>query len=247
MASKRRKRTTGPQRGLLARPLDALVFLLPLIAFYEIASLAYPARVLAFDLTQRFFELFGQVGMLAPGLAVVTILIATHVASGEPWEVHWRRVGLMYVEAALLAVPLVGITYLIPLTAPGSVEASLTAPGSVAAPLAAQFAEGVGAGVYEELVFRLVLISLLMLLGADMLHLDRGKVAVAAVVLSSLAFAALHHQPFGDEPLRAAPFAFRTLAGAYLAAIFWFRGYGPAAGCHAAYNVVVIALNQIEA
>jgi hypothetical protein len=35
-------------------------------------------------------------------------------------------------------------------------------------------------------------------------------------------------------------FLFRTIAGVYLAIIFWYRGYGSAAGCHAAYNVGLV-------
>jgi len=35
---------------------------------------------------------------------------------------------------------------------------------------------------------------------------------------------------------------FRTMAGAYLAVIFWYRGYGSAAGAHAAYNVLLTLL-----
>ncbi|MGB0716853.1 MAG: hypothetical protein ACPGXK_13305, partial [Phycisphaerae bacterium] len=101
-----------PKRGALARPLDALMFLLPLIVFYELACLVYPGRVIAFDLLQQFLELFGDVGTHAPGLAVVVILIATHVASGEPWNIHWRYVAWMYLEAVFLAAPLLVINYL---------------------------------------------------------------------------------------------------------------------------------------
>ena len=48
-----------------------MVFLLPLIFFYELASFTQPNRVIAFDLLRWFIELFGRVGMWAPGLAVV--------------------------------------------------------------------------------------------------------------------------------------------------------------------------------
>ena len=100
-----------------------------------------------------------------------------------------------------------------------------------------------GAGIYEELVFRLVAISLIMLVGVDLLHLPKTQTAVVAIALSSLLFAAHHHPPLGSEEFNLANFTFRTAAGVYLAGIFWYRGYGPAAGCHAAYNITVVALN----
>lgn len=234
MTVAQRKVAGREKRGLLARPLDTLVFLLPLILFYETASLARGDRVIAFDLMRRFFELFGDVGMWAPGLGVVVILLATHAASGESWSVRWRRVGLMYAESAALALPLLALNWTVRLTGTSEGSAATALPS-----LLDRIALGVGAGIYEELVFRLVLISLMVIIGVDLLRLRVTPVAAAAVALSSLAFAAHHHQPIGTEPFDLIPFMFRTVAGVYLAAVFWYRGYGPAAGCHAAYNVAL--------
>ena len=228
-ASKGVEIASPASRGVLARPLDALAFLTPLILFYELASAIQPGRVVAFELMRKFFELFGHFGVWAPGVAVILILLATHIASGESWRIHWRIVAWMYVEAVLLAIPLLLLNWSIPLAA--GIE-----PGDS---LVGRIAMGIGAGVYEELVFRLVLLSIVVVIGADVLRLDRGGVAVTAVVISSIAFAAHHHRPFGSEPFDATLFCFRALAGCYLSIVFWYRGYGPAAGCHAAYNVAL--------
>ena len=229
------------QRGVLARPLEALAFLLPLMAVYQVAvwwalrhggAWAEQGGVVSFNLLRRFFELFGQFGIWAPAVAVVVILLATQLFSGEKWRIKPGRVGLMYGEAIVLALPLFGL------------RAGI---GLAAGPAAgeewwASLALGIGAGIYEELVFRLILITLLVIVGYDLLRQPLSTVAIVAVALSSLAFAAHHHQPIGAEPFSLLPFLFRTLAGGYLAVIFWYRGYGPAAGCHAAYNVAVVAL-----
>lgn len=230
MFQRQRSSVELPKRGLLARPLEAMVFLVPLIVFYEVISATQPTRVIAFDLLQRFFELFGSSGIWAPGVGVVIILLATHIASGQRWAVRWSRVGLMYVEALALAIPLLALNWTIPLE-------SHAMPANA---LLSQIALGIGAGVYEELVFRLVFVSIAMMIGTDLLRLPRMPVAVAAILLSAVVFAAHHHQPFGMEPFDPTRFVFRSLAGIYLAIVFWYRGYGPAAGCHAAYNVLLI-------
>ncbi len=217
-----------------------LVFLLPLILFYEFASFAHresfanPDRVIAFDLMWRFFALFGQVGVWTPALAIIAILIATHAASGEKWSVHWKRVLTMYPESLALALPLLLMIWTVPL-----------AVGSSAAPMFDRIALGIGAGVYEELVFRLIFISLILMVGADLLHYDRKNVVIFAIAVSSLLFAAHHHRPFGADAFDPVRFIFRTGAGAYLAAIFWYRGYALAAGCHAAYNVSLTILGTL--
>lgn len=230
MVTSQQTNASNVRRGILARPLDALVFLIPLIVFYELSSATQPDRVIAFDLMRRFFELFGQAGVWAPALGVIVILLATHLASGERWSVHWRTVAWMYVEAAALAVPLLALNWAIPLR-------PMT---GIASPIWPRIGLSIGAGVYEELVFRLILISLLVMIGVDILRLSRTSVAVGAIVLSSLIFSAHHHHPIGMEPFDLTRFVFRAIAGGYLAVVFWYRGYGPAAGCHAAYNAALV-------
>ncbi len=223
-----RKKDDGPRRGVLAHPLEALVFLFPLIVLYEVVSRIGGQRVIANDLTQMFFNVFGGQDTWVPAVGVVVILLATHVVSGQKWRVRISRVLLMYIEVLVLAVPLLVLSRTLPLGPTVAVDGWL-----------ADVALSVGAGVYEELVFRLAFISFVMIVGVDIFRLSKGGVAVAAMVLSSLAFAAHHHPPMGHEPFAIGPFAFRTIAGGYLAIVFWFRGYGSAAGCHAAYNIAV--------
>ena len=232
--SKGKAAPKAPKRGVLARPLDALVFLLPLIAFYQVAVWRTGDRVVAFDMLRRFLELFGEFGMWAPALAVIVILLATQAASGERWTIKPARVLWMYVEAAILAAPLLLLCRVIRLAA--------TRNAIIEFPWFDEMALSIGAGIYEELVFRLVLITLLVIIGADLLRQPQPVVGVVAIVLSSVAFSAYHHQPFGSDPWNYTTFVFRALAGVYLALVFWFRGYGPAAGCHAAYNLAIVCL-----
>ena len=79
-----------------------------------------------------------------------------------------------------------------------------------------------------------------VVIAGDLFKLKRSTVAIAAIVLSSVLFSDHHHPPIGTEPFELIPFAFRALAGIYLALIFWFRGYGAAAGTHAAYNTIIL-------
>jgi membrane protease YdiL (CAAX protease family) len=95
----------------------------------------------------------------------------------------------------------------------------------------------VGAGIYEELLFRLgvytALVALLRLLQAPLIL----AVPVAAL-LSAALFAAAHHiGPYG-EPFTDHVFLFRLLAGLYFAALYQFRGFGIVVGAHACYAVL---------
>jgi membrane protease YdiL (CAAX protease family) len=99
----------------------------------------------------------------------------------------------------------------------------------------------VGAGIYEEVLFRLVLFSGLR----SLLWLTRVPalfgVLVAAAASAAL-FAAAHHVgPYG-EAFDGYAFLFRTLAGVYFALLFQVRGFGIAVGAHACYDVLVGAV-----
>lgn len=100
----------------------------------------------------------------------------------------------------------------------------------------------VGAGVYEEILFRLILLSFIFFV-ASRASATAGAshygAAGIAIVLSSAIFSVFHYWPFG-EPFAWRTFAFRTIAGAVLGVIFIFRGLGVAAWSHAAYDILLI-------
>jgi hypothetical protein len=96
----------------------------------------------------------------------------------------------------------------------------------------------IGAGVYEELLFRFLLLAG----GFALLHrgmgLRRGVAFGIALAASALLFAAYHHMgPFG-EPFAPVAFAFRTGAGLLLGLLFAGRGLALCAYLHAFYDIL---------
>ncbi len=121
----------------------------------------------------------------------------------------------------------------------GTFPLQAVAPGGEGRPLAGSLLASVGAGVYEELLFRLLLLgggytALLAVLGA------RKRTAFAvALVASSLAFATYHHVGANADPWESRLFVFRALAGILLGLVFAFRGLGVVVYLHALYDVLV--------
>jgi membrane protease YdiL (CAAX protease family) len=95
-----------------------------------------------------------------------------------------------------------------------------------------------GAGIYEEALFRLLLFSALFAL----LRLGGFPALwsfLFAAAGSALLFAGAHHLGVHGEPYRGTIFAFRTFAGLYFAWLYYARGFGIAVGAHACYDVLV--------
>lgn len=97
-----------------------------------------------------------------------------------------------------------------------------------------------GAGVYEELVFRVLLVGGLWALFRGS-GLSRGKSGVFSALLAALVFSAFHYiGPYGDQ-WAASSFIFRFLAGLAFSVLFLVRGFGITAWTHALYDVLIFA------
>jgi membrane protease YdiL (CAAX protease family) len=115
--------------------------------------------------------------------------------------------------------------------------------------LLADVITGIGAGIYEELIFRLILICLLMLFFQDVLRLTRKSSLILSVLISAALFSAHHHVVFVEGQFgRTAAFDwtefwFRTIAGVYFAILFAIRGFAITAGTHAFYDIIATIVN----
>jgi hypothetical protein len=98
----------------------------------------------------------------------------------------------------------------------------------------------IGAGIYEELLFRVVLVGLIAW-GASKLLGWRPLVAgTAATILGALIFSAFHYiGPFGDR-FEVYSFVFRTIAGLFFSGLYLLRGFGITAWTHALYDVFLL-------
>ena len=215
----------------------------------------------------------------APALAVVVILAALQLMSGKRWRFQLGDVCPMAIECILLAVPLIVLSLFLSSSgrAQGQVASFTDKPTQVQTEavlscaaatdehlstpqdsgvtvtskpsLLADVVTGIGAGIYEELVFRLILIIALMVLFQDILRLSHTNSIIFSVLVSAALFSAHHHIVYLDgrfgqsAPFNWPEFSFRTIAGVYFAVLFAIRGFGIAAGTHAFYDIIATVIN----
>ncbi len=99
----------------------------------------------------------------------------------------------------------------------------------------------VGAGVYEELLFRLILLAGGVFVLHRVFQFRKMPSMALMLVISSLAFSAAHHAGPIGETFDRFVFIFRTVCGLMLGIVFLTRGLGVAAWMHALYNVLVLS------
>ena len=110
--------------------------------------------------------------------------------------------------------------------------------------LAPELIAAAGAGVYEEAVFRLILLGGMILILTRYFGADPRWVVPVAIVVSAVLFSYAHHG-IGGEPWDRRIFLIRTAMGLFLGGIYWARGIGIAVYSHALYNVVLAVVNHI--
>lgn len=99
-----------------------------------------------------------------------------------------------------------------------------------------------GAGIYEELLFRVLLVGALAAGARALLGWRPMTAGVTATILGAAIFSAFHYiGPYGDR-LDVYSFVFRMIAGLFFSALYLVRGFGITAWTHALYDVFVVLL-----
>jgi len=110
------------------------------------------------------------------------------------------------------------------------------------APTATKVMLALGAGVYEELVFRVLLVSAFAFIGRRLFRWRPLVAAGVAALLSAVIFAAFHYiGPYGD-PLRLDSFVFRFIGGLAFSVLYVARGFGITAWTHTLYDLLALVV-----
>jgi len=253
--------TSGYWRESL-RPLVVLAFVAPLLIGYEAGILWLGPQAIrnAADVWLRgWLDLagFGQYFLLP--VLICTLLLAWQHASHQAWQVNWRVVRNMWLEAGVLAIGLLLAAHLMArlcgdgLAGTGTTNVFSNAiSGEQWQRTAARVVGYLGAGIYEEFFFRFLLLAGVAL-ALQRTGLNRRGSLLAAIAATSVLFALAHYRCdvflFGrhwgmmhGDAFTWYSFLFRCSAGAVFGALFAYRGFGIAAGTHALYDLLIVLL-----
>jgi membrane protease YdiL (CAAX protease family) len=235
---------TSPYYADSRSPRYAILFAAPLLLAYEISAwlLSSPgapgvrngADVL---LKSLFVQAIGRNGVAAfeALLIVLGLALVARDWRRHPGPLRWRVFPLMLIESVMLAV-IVGFL-LRYATATLLHFVMLATPSGLGTPT--QLMVSLGAGIYEELLFRVILVGVLSLIATRVFGWGARGAGLFAVLLSALVFSAFHYLGAYGDTLRVASFLFRFLAGLVFSTLYLLRGFGITAWTHALYDVIV--------
>lgn len=212
---------------------------LPLLVIYEILIVLSQSRywgirnaadvwirtfLMAFDLQAQ------HITFVLIGISLALIPIAKSRARGIKLKANYFA--LMFAEcltfSLVLGVVLQSILRLGGLSSGG--------PGSG---LMQNLALSVGAGLFEEIIFRVILLNLLFLLLSPLLK-KKVVAAVVSVLLASFLFSLSHYVGTMADTWQLYSFMFRWVAGLLFTVLYFVRGFAITAYTHALYDIWVL-------
>lgn len=221
--------------------LTSLILVFPLFLIYQIGVLFTLPMLNGADFVTTF--LFASLGLTLKGyllfLASVVGVFALALSLLKRKQHFNGKVFLPVVlESTVYALTMGSVIVLLMTKVmgfPPSLAVGLPEQG-----LLARLVMSLGAGVYEETVFRLGLLGGSIAAFEKLLGMSRWAAVLGAFTFSSVVFSFVHYLPPTGDAFTFGSFTFRMLAGIVFGVLFKLRGFAVAAYTHAFYDIFVL-------
>jgi hypothetical protein len=218
-------------------PWTDLGLTLPIFVGYHLGVVFLNVRNAA-DVVTRELVTLSENNLLAYGgltLAIGVVYVGILMVLGRGHALRWERFAIVATEGIVYAVAM----RLVAAYVVGRVFLATGINGTFTA-----LVMSLGAGFYEEVVFRVILfglgVKLLVFLFPIVLPLKAAIVKVVWALATAGVFSGWHYVGALGEAFDVHTFVFRWVCGLAFCVIYWFRGFAPAVWTHALYDIWVL-------
>ena len=231
-------------------PRYSLLFALPLLLFYQVLAvlLAHGERSVRNGADVILQALFTAVaGAWGPPLFMVCLIGVGLWLVTRDVRAHGSRLrGGVFVamlgESIALALTFGFVVGSVTSGVLGMLQ-TLAVPGGAEMDWWTRLMVSLGAGIYEELLFRVLLVGALATAARALLGWRPLTAGVTATFVGAAIFSAFHYLgPYGDR-WQLYSFAFRMVAGLFFSGLYLARGFGITAWTHALYDVLLLVMS----
>ncbi len=217
----------------------SFLFTLPLFFLYEVNILFLSwddilvVRNGADFLMRNILESFDIYGLYGLGLVFFLGLLVTYIffiKEDQKQEVNVNFLFIMLAESMLWSVFLYFLLF----------KFMVLLMNPVGKTILQQVTLAIGAGIYEEFLFRVLLIAGLSGILGFVFMWDKTFKNIIAVVLSGGIFSAFHFMGEYGDFFSMELFLIRFFAGLILGVLYMYRGFGITAYTHSIYDLIVL-------
>jgi Type II CAAX prenyl endopeptidase Rce1-like len=230
-------------------PLADLALTLPIFVIYHLGVVWMDVQNAADIITRELKGLASSSLAAYSGLtlAIGAVFTGVLLVLGRGHTLRWQRFALVAVEGVLYAVAMrLVASYVV-----GKVHLAAGMDGGVPTPLSdspgffTAVVLSLGAGLYEEIAFRVGLYGLgrrlVLAMMPEALPGQRVLASLGWAAFSAAVFSGWHYFGQFGEPFELRSFLFRWVCGAVFTLIYVFRGFAPVVWTHALYDIWVLA------
>ena len=215
----------------------SFLFILPLLVFYEIGIILYGSETqnTADVILKKPFEIFGNHATLVFNSLIVIVSFCSIFYIEKKNRLSCGIFIPMFLESVAYAFSL---GYVILFFVYGYLPFNITSLHVQS--FVKRIIISLGAGIYEEILFRLLLLSILYLVIVKILRFNAIIGSLFCILTCACIFSIMHYIGMAGDSFSMSSFLFRAVAGFVLSAIFVFRGLGIAVYTHAIYDILII-------
>ncbi|MFL3013059.1 MAG: type II CAAX prenyl endopeptidase Rce1 family protein [Candidatus Neomarinimicrobiota bacterium] len=217
----------------------SFLFTVPLFFVYEISILFLSSddilvvRNGADFLMRNILESFEIYGLYGLGVVYFLGLSVTYlyfIKEGQTNEIKINFLFFMFIESLLWSAILYFALF----------KFMVLLMNPIGKTILQQVALAIGAGIYEEFLFRVLLISSLVGILKFIFLWKQVTANIVAVILSGGLFSAFHFMGEYGDFFSMELFLLRFFAGIILGGLYFFRGFGIAAYTHSIYDLIIL-------
>ena len=225
--------------------LYSLIIIFPMLFIYELLGFinnfdsTYQIRNGADAMIRQAFLIFGPNSQLLYGFTLFLIFFSVCYRHRETLlndQVNLRYLVMMIGESLVWCSGLL-------ITMKGFSSFFIASP--MTSDLLEQFYLSIGAGIWEELIFRLGLISLLAYIIKLIFRYGKPLSVFLSLLISGILFSLFHYIGIYGDVFTWQTFTLRAFAGVFLGVVFLFRGLGISVYTHIFYDMVLVSLPVI--
>jgi len=226
--------------------LPSLVFIFPFLIIYEaicflyFRGMTYQIRNSADIIFRQFFNLFGSFSELMYAIAVFALIALIFFLNKKDFlklKIKFKYLFLMLLEGSLLGLLLISLLN----------EISLFSFKNIVYQdnLLLNLYLCIGAGIWEEALFRFFLFSFVYKIFSSSENNDLFLSFYISVFISSILFSIFHYIGSSAEVFQVNSFLIRFIGGVYLSLLYYFRGFGVTVMTHISYDFILVSLPLI--
>ena len=226
--------------------LVSLIFIFPFVLLYEIICFFYfqgknyQIRNSADVIIRDFFNLFGSFSDEIYSITLFAILLFIYFINkgkNKKISINYRYLILMFIEGIIF-----GFLLLLLLN---DVSIFYISENLYRSDLLLNLYLCIGAGIWEEILFRLLLFSFLYKIIRSFFKGQDVFVLFLSIILSSILFSLFHYIGNNADFFTLNTFLIRTFGGIFLGLLYYYRGFGIVVISHISYDFILVSLPLI--